>query len=121
MSTIKQEPWQSSGFTLKVVACVIVVAIVVGLYQMALEMKVRDVDAAVTLLATHTDIVADYQPSPERTKFLQHIKRISDGRYITRRDIIQAEKLFKAARKTDESIEAKNKIKQLGQSVDKAL
>lgn len=121
MSTIKQEPWQPSGFTFKVVAWIIAIAIVVGLYQMILETKIRDVDAAVTLLATHTDIVANYQPSPERAKFLQHIKRISDGRYITRRDIIQAEKLFKAARKTDESIEAKNKIKQLGQSVDKAL
>lgn len=121
MSTIRQEPWQPSGFTFKVVAWVIVVAIVVGLYQMALEMKIRDVDTAVTRLTSHTDIVVNYQPSPERTEFLQHIKRISDGRYITRRDIIQAEKLFKAARKTDERIETKNKIKHLAQSVDKAL
>ena len=161
MSKTTQEPWQSSEFALKVVAWVIVVAVIVGFCQIMIEGSVTDVNAAIALLSmnetspektdflqhinmtfnvvawivvvmaivglcqitierkrrrsehiniaitrltSHTDIVADYQSSPEKTEFLQHVQKITDGRRIRRRDIHKAESLFKAACMANEKL-----------------
>lgn len=117
----KQEQWQPDSNTLQWIIVIIFILVFAGAYQLIIRAEVNDPIAAIELIANKTDEAIIWQPSDERTAYLQLVKEVNSKKILSRRDIILLEKAWNKAEAVEQRrLEAVQKA-QLTKKADAAL
>lgn len=121
MNNSMQEEWSPPLTTLKWVLLAIVMAVLAGAYNLIMESEVRNSMAVLDDIAVNTDKAIDFEPSEERTAYLNYVKEITAQDIISNRATKRSKSLFKEAEKAELNAEHQEKKEALAKVIDKAL